>query len=61
MLLELGRDCGHPHFQVLSSCSLYFDIHLPCWSSALLLPAGIQGKLSSGTFLAQAQAGIAAD
>lgn len=37
------------------------DIHPPWWSNALLLAAGIPGKLSSGTFLAQARAGIAAD
>lgn len=37
------------------------DIQLPWWSHALLLPAGIQGTLSSGTSLAQAQAGIAVE
>lgn len=61
ILLEVGRDCGHPYFQVISGCPLY-PWHPPSLMEQCSAASSRDSrKTQQWDFLAQAQAGTAAD
>lgn len=61
ILLEVGRDCGHPYFQVISGYPLYLWHPASLMEQCSAASSRDSRKTQQWDFLAQAQAGTAAD